>query len=331
MQSWLLEILRCPQDQASLELVDDHLVCSDGHRYLIVDGIPVMLFDDKDATHAYIPKTLGKVARIESGEAVETVVPIKENAPDEIDEYVAGILPYTCGNLYFPTMKGVDRYPFPDLRIPDSKNGELFLDVGCNWGRWSIAAAKKGYRVVGIDPSLKAVQAARRIASQLKQNAEFVVGDARCLPFIENSFDTVFSFGVFQHFSKENTRTALEEIARVLKPNGPALVQMATNTGIRSRQQLRRRGYTEGEQFDVRYWSPAELMTTFESKLGETEMFADSYFGLCVHRSDADLMPLRYRLIVYTSDMLRKISTKFKPLVKVADGVYLRSINRSRS
>lgn len=329
MQSWLLEILRCPQDQGSLELVDDHLVCSHGHRYLIVDGIPVMLFDDRDATHAFIPKTLAEVTRIENGEPIETVVSIKENAPDEIDDYVPRALPYTCGNLYFPATNGIDRYPFPELRMPDSKSGELLLDVGCNWGRWSIAAAKKGYRVVGIDPSLDAVQAARRIARQLKQNAEFVVGDARCLPFAANAFDTVFSFGVFQHFSKDNTRSALDEIARVLKPDGPALVQMATNTGIRSRQQLRRRGYAEGEEFDVRYWSPAELMTTFESKLGDTEMFADSYFGLCVHRSDADLMPLRYRLIVYTSDFLRRISTRFKPLVKVADGVYLRSINRS--
>jgi ubiquinone/menaquinone biosynthesis C-methylase UbiE/uncharacterized protein YbaR (Trm112 family) len=331
MQEWLVKMLRCPQDGNELEHSVDHLVCMGGHRYLIVDGIPVMLFDDKDATHDYIPKTLKKVARIEGGETVETVVPIKENKPDEIDEYVAGILPYTCGNLYYPAMQGVDRYPFPELRIPDSASGELFLDVGCNWGRWSIAAAMKGYRVVGIDPSLKAVQAAGRIARQLNQDAVFVAGDARCLPFISDAFDRVFSFGVFQHFSKDNTRIALDEISRVLKSGHESLVQMATSSGIRSRQQWRRRGYTEGEEFDVRYWSPKELVETFESKLGETELFADSYFGLAVHRSDADLMPLRYKMIVHASDLLRRASLKIKPLAKVADGVYLRSINGTKA
>ena len=327
----MLDILRCPQDAERVTLDGDHLECPNGHRYLIVDGIPVMLFDDKDATHAYIKKTLDKVARIENGEQVEIVVPIKENKADEIDEYVAGILPYTCGNMYFPAQRGISRYPFPELRMPDSPTGELFLDIGCNWGRWSIAAAKKGYRVVGIDPSLKAVQSARRIARQLNENCLFVVGDARCLPFTTNAFDTVFSFGVFQHFSKENTRIALDEIARVLKPNQSALVQMATSTGIRCRQNWRRRGYTEGEQFEVRYWSPSELMETWETKLGKTEMFADSYFSLCAHRSDADLMPFRFRLVVYSSDLLRRISQRFKPLIKVADGVYLRSINNARS
>ena len=331
METWLQDILRCPQDRERIELAGDHVECPKGHRYLIVDGIPVMLFDDKDATHAYIPKTLKKVARIEQGDPVETVVPIKENDPDEIDEYVAGILPYTCGNLYYPAMKGIHRYPFPELRIPDSTSAELLLDVGCNWGRWSIAAAKKGYRVVGIDPSLKAVQAARRIARQLKQEAVFVAGDARCLPFKSDAFDRVFSFGVFQHFSKENTRTALDEIARVLKPGRESLVQMATSSGIRSRQQWRRRHYTEGEEFDVRYWSPKELVDTFESKLGKTELLADSYFGLAVHKSDADLMPLRYKMIVHASDLLRRASLRFKPLAKIADGVYLRSVNSRTS
>ena len=44
----------------------------------------------------------------------------------------------------------------------DLPRGPL-LDIGCSWGRWSLAAARKGYSVVGIDPSLGAVMAARRI------------------------------------------------------------------------------------------------------------------------------------------------------------------------
>ena len=40
--------------------------------------------------------------------------------------------------------------------------GSRLLDLGSSWGRWSIAAARKGYSVVGLDPSLGAVLAARR-------------------------------------------------------------------------------------------------------------------------------------------------------------------------
>ena len=60
-------------------------------------------------------------------------------------------------------------------------------------------------------------------------------------------------------------------------------------------------------------------------------MISYSYFVLFVHISDVDLMPLKFRLIVYSSDFLRRLSKKFKPLIKVADSVYLESTNNARS
>ena len=59
---------------------------------------------------------------------------------------------------------------------------------------------------MGIDPSLDAVLAARRVSRQLGVEASFVVGDARFLPFANDSFDTVFCYSVLQHFSKENAK-----------------------------------------------------------------------------------------------------------------------------
>jgi hypothetical protein len=38
--------------------------------------------------------------------------------------------------------------------------GELLLDIGSNWGRWSASAASKA-GVIGIDPSLGAIMAVR--------------------------------------------------------------------------------------------------------------------------------------------------------------------------
>ncbi len=325
MNEWLLKRLACPRDKQALELTGDRLICPDGHAYPVFDGIPVMLVDDVDTTHDYISKTLEKVSNPQSDKASENGT----TGANHIDEFVQGEIPYTSGNFYFSIQNKLTRYPIPVTRLRPGK-GERLLDIGCNWGRWSIAAAKKGYRPVGLDPSLDAVLAARRVSKQLGVETDFVVGDARFLPFLEDSFETVFSYGVFQHFSKENVRTSLDEIVRVLQPDGNTLIQMPNKYGIRQYQQYRRRGFTEGEAFDVRYWTPSELMETFEKKFGPTKMTTDCYFGLGIQASDTDLLPLHYRMIIHSSEVLRRISDVVTPLTKVADSVYLESVNQNK-
>jgi ubiquinone/menaquinone biosynthesis C-methylase UbiE len=285
-----------------------------------------MLVDDVEETHGYISRTLEKISENGAGEPTSDA-PL---SPDHIDEWVQGEIPYTSGNLYFSVQHKLKRYPIPDTRLRPG-HGERLLDIGCNWGRWSIAAAQKGYKPIGIDPSLDAVLAARRVSKQLGVETDFVVGDARFLPFADDAFDAVFSYGVFQHFSKENTRVSLDEASRVLKKNGYLLVQMPNKYGIRQYQQHRRRGFTEGEGFEVRYWTPTELMETFENKFGPTKMTTDCYFGLGIQASDADLLPLHYKMIVNSSELLRRISNIFRPLTKVADSVYLESVNQNKS
>lgn len=327
MNEWLLDHLVCPRDKMALELLENNLTCASGHVYAVFDDIPVMLVDDVEETHAYISKTLEKVSKDRTsdestGEAAAT--------DGGIDEFVQGEVPYTSGNLYFSVQYKLKRYPIPEMRLPEGNNKRL-LDVGCNWGRWTVAAARKGYKSVGLDPSIDAVLAARRVANQMSVDVDLLVGDARFLPFADDSFETVFCYSVLQHFSKENARISLDEVARVLKKEGTSLIQMPNKYGIRQYQQHRRRGFTEGEGFEVRYWTPAELMDTFKRKFGPTTMTVDCYFGLGIQASDVDMMPLHYRLVVHSSEALRKISSIFKPLTKVADSVYLESVNQNKS
>lgn len=326
INEWLRSRLVCPRDKQTLEFSENKLICPENHTYTVYDDIPVMLVDDAEITHDYINRTLEKI----SGEAETNGSANNSKNTDEIDPFVQGEVPYTSGNLYFSVQHKLTRYPIPECRLPAGK-GERLLDIGCNWGRWSIAAAQKGYKPVGIDPSLDAVLAARRVSRQLGIETDFVVGDARFLPFADDSFETVFSYGVFQHFSKENVRTSLDEVVRVLKPNGSTLFQMPNKYGIRQYQQHRRRGFTEGEGFDVRYWTPSELMETFETRFGATKMTTDCYFGLGIQARDVDLLPLPYKMVVYSSEFLRKLSGVFKPLTKVADSVYLESKNQKKT
>lgn len=323
MKDWLLENLVCPRDLSDLDLDRNVLTCAEGHKYHVIEDIPVMIPDEKNPTHDYLTQSLEQVERVVAGEPLDSVLRPRQDA-NGVDGFVQGELPYTNGILYFSVQNKLTRYPLPNLRLPDSK-GDRLLDVGCNWGRWSIQAARKGYKPVGIDPSLDAVLAAKRISRQLGVDTTFVVGDARFLPFRDGCFDTVFSYGVLQHFSKENARTSLTQMDRVLKENGDILVQMPNKFGIRSFQQRWRRGFSEGEGFEVRYWTPAELVKTFGDKFGDVDLTADCYFGLGVQAADADLFPLKYRAIVRTSELIRKVSDSIRPLAKVADSVYLRS------
>jgi ubiquinone/menaquinone biosynthesis C-methylase UbiE/uncharacterized protein YbaR (Trm112 family) len=324
MNEWLRSHLVCPRDKEKLEIKDDKLICPKNHSYPIVEDIPVMLVDDVETTHDYITGTLEKIANFEAEKQESKNGAAQTN---EVDEFVQGEIPYTSGNLYFPVQHKLTRYPIPNFRLPEG-NGERLLDVGCNWGRWSIAAAKKNYKPVGIDPSLDAVFAARRVSKQLNAEADFIVGDARFLPFADDSFDVGFSYSVLQHFSKENAKMSLAEIGRTVKKNGKIFVQMPNKYGIRSFYNNWRRGFTEGKDFEVRYWTPKELKKTFEEKFGETEMTTDCYFGLGIQKSDVDLLPLPYKMVVHSSEALRKISRVFSPMVKVADSVYLESKNQ---
>lgn len=328
MNSWLEEHLVCPRDKNKLNNEGKQLVCPVGHTYPIVQGIPVMLVDDAESTHGYIEATLEKISKINQNDEDSSSNP--KIGANNIDDYVQKEVPYTSGNLYFSIQNKLTRYPIPILRLPDSK-GERLLDIGCNWGRWSIAASQKGYKVIGMDPSLDAVLAAKRVSKQLNLEPDFIVGDARFLPFETDAFDVVFSYGVFQHFSKENAKISFDEISRVLKKGNKTYLQMPNKYGVRQYYQYWKRGFTEGEAFEVRYWTPSELLKTFKEKFGETEISTDCYFGLGIQKSDVDLLPAHFKAVVHSSEILKKISQVFPPLIKVADSVYLVSKNQNKS
>ena len=164
-----------------------------------------------------------------------------------------------------------------------SGNGKVLLDLGCNWGRWSIAASRLGYQVFGIDPNPEAVFAAYRVAEKAAPESNpprFIVGDARFIPFRDGTADQVYSYGVLQHFSRGDVRLALNETHRVLKVGGKALIQMANSFGLRSAYQQLRRGFSDGEKFDVRYWTPDELRSTWEACVGPSQLSADGFLNL---------------------------------------------------
>ena len=221
-------------------------------------------------------------------------------------------------------------YPIPDIPVPVSSGGVL-VDIGCNWGRRSIAAARKRYRVIGIDPQLGAVMAGRRVARELGLDIQFVCGDARYLPFRTGHVNAVFSYSVLQHFSEENCLAALQEIARVLRVDGTSMIQMANAWGLRSAYHLVRRGIRQPRNFEVRYYTPGKLLDMFESKIGKSGVFADCYLGLGLQAGDRHLLPPMARVAVANSEACKNVAAVVPPLTRLADSVYVHSRKNSYS
>lgn len=315
----MLEMLVCPRDKQPLSPQSSDLVCSRGHAYAVFEGIPILLVSEAEQTHIEGERALQVAASKDFAS-----LPHFQVAEGEIDPFVQRAIGATNGGLYQHLVGNLKEYPIPQLRLA-AGNGRLFLEVGCNWGRWCLAAAASGFRPVGVDPSLKAIRAAKRVARQLGVDATYVVGDSRFLPFRDGFFDQVFSYSVLQHLSKSNARDSLGEMHRVLHAGGSALVQMPNAFGVRCLYHQIRRGFRETRDFEVRYWRPAELLAAFSAGIGPSELSVDGYFSLNVQASDMRFLPARYRTLVRVSEGLRALSRRVPALVKAADSLYVSS------
>ena len=100
-----------------------------------------------------------------------------------------------------------------------SKNTRI-LEVGCGNGQW-LRLLKKHYpsmQLYGVDVSEDAVLICK------KHGIDARFGDARSIPFQDNFFDLVFSFGTIEHFPE--TKAALYEHIRILKSGGYTWIEV---------------------------------------------------------------------------------------------------------
>jgi SAM-dependent methyltransferase len=107
--------------------------------------------------------------------------------------------------------------------------GARALDVGCGMGRWTRWLHARGARVTGVDPTAEMLDAARRLSPDL----DYRRMSATAIGLGDAEFDLVTAVTVVQHLSPEEQRTAMREIARVLRPGGHALLLDLIDLGDR--------------------------------------------------------------------------------------------------
>jgi D-alanine-D-alanine ligase len=110
------------------------------------------------------------------------------------------------------------------------KEDSCVLDLACGQGRHVLELARRGYKnLYGMDRSHYLIRKAKQTSVTEKLPVNFKEGDARRLPYANDTFDVVMilgnSFGYFE--SIEDDFKILKELFRVLKPFGKFLIDVA--------------------------------------------------------------------------------------------------------
>jgi SAM-dependent methyltransferase len=102
--------------------------------------------------------------------------------------------------------------------------GLKVLEIGCGLGTDGAQFAEAGADYTGVDLTEAAVELARRRFELFDLPGAFQTADAENLAFPNDSFDLVYSHGVLHHTPE--TGKAIQEIHRVLRPRGRAVVML---------------------------------------------------------------------------------------------------------
>ena len=156
-----------------------------------------------------------------------------EHPPAE--DYVAETKGHTIHSWakYYDTVVGIislgreRRFRKAALELVDIEPGMNILDVGCGTGSLTIEARRKlgsEGRVVGIDPSSNMIDLAQGKAAKAGVGIDFQVGVIEKMDFPDDYFELVLSSLMMHHLPDELKQAGLQEVLRLLKPNGTLLI-----------------------------------------------------------------------------------------------------------
>lgn len=149
----------------------------------------------------------------------------------------------SCGEVYASGATDRDRYesqaqaryslePYiADFAKFATGRGRDVLEVGVGMGADHAEWARHVPRTLtGIDLTPRAVSHTKARLSILDRTSRLLVGDAENLPFSDESFDLVYSWGVLHH--SPDTARAIREVHRVLRPGGQARIMIYHSRSI---------------------------------------------------------------------------------------------------
>ncbi|MEK7762019.1 MAG: class I SAM-dependent methyltransferase [Nitrospirota bacterium] len=130
-------------------------------------------------------------------------------------------------------LKG-DYLPWNEILLQKSEQGETTLDMGSGRGENSAMLARQGRRTTLLDWSQENIDYSKRLFQLMSLDGEFLRADmTKPLPFKDNTFDMVFSCGVFEYFTGETIHSILKEAFRVSRKRVVIMVPNALSIPYR--------------------------------------------------------------------------------------------------
>jgi ubiquinone/menaquinone biosynthesis C-methylase UbiE len=111
------------------------------------------------------------------------------------------------------------------LDLIDKKDKDNVLELGCSSGFLTKYLGK----VTAIDTS----EVMLKIAHNKNPSADCIHADMFEMPFKNDTFHKVVTMRVWNHLNEEDLRKAINEVKRVLKPNGFLIFDMEEKNALR--------------------------------------------------------------------------------------------------
>jgi ubiquinone/menaquinone biosynthesis C-methylase UbiE len=236
-----------------------------------------------------------------------------------------------CGTRYLQEPESFDSHARARYQLEpyiqefaqfESARGLGVLEIGVGMGSDYLQWLKAGAHATGVDISSKSVESARRRCELAGFAPDLEIADAEHLPFADERFDLVYSYGVMHH--SPDTPGCLHEAFRVLKPGGqlrimlyhhPSLTGMMLwlRYGIFRGKPLRQAVYEFLESPGTKTYSPAEvraMLSEFQD-ISMRQVFSPG--DLLLHRPSARFQRMVYRLLwrLYPRRLVRRWGAGF--------------------
>lgn len=187
----------------------------------------------------------------------------------------------------------------------DRARGLRILEVGVGMGADYLEWLKAGARATGVDLSAASIERTRQRCQQAGYQPDLRVADAEQLPFPDNAFDVVYSYGVMHH--SPNTEQCVGEAWRVLKPGASARIMIYHHSSITGAMLWLRYGFLRGKSlrqsvFDhlespgTKSYTRAEALALFSSFTKVQMRLVFSPGDLLLHQPSTRFQSGFYRL-----------------------------------
>jgi len=150
------------------------------------------------------------------------------------DQWSQQLLGETTVEAAAAILRKQELLPWTRILVDVTSKGDRVLDLGAGRGENAAALAIEGRETTLVDWSLDNLAFGEKLFERLDKNARFCQADiTQRLPFADESFDVVYSCGVFEYFTAEQIEAILREAFRISRRTVVIMVPNALSAAYR--------------------------------------------------------------------------------------------------